>query len=58
MWSPDSFVSNWQTPTLVIQGGLDYRVCETESIATFTALQRRGNSVLQYSMRIACEVVY
>jgi dipeptidyl aminopeptidase/acylaminoacyl peptidase len=26
----------------VIQGGIDYRVCETEGIATFTALQRLG----------------
>lgn len=40
--SPDTYVSDWNTPTLVIHGGLDYRVCETESIATFTALQRRG----------------
>jgi len=41
-WSPDSYVGDWSTPTLVIQGGIDFRVCETESIATFTALQRRG----------------
>ena len=41
-WSPDLFISDWQTPTLVIQGGKDYRVCETESISTFTALQRMG----------------
>lgn len=41
-WSPDSFVGEWATPTLVIQGGKDYRVCETEGIATFTALQRLG----------------
>jgi dipeptidyl aminopeptidase/acylaminoacyl peptidase len=41
-WSPDSFVEKWNTPTLVIQGGKDYRVCDTEGISTFTALQRRG----------------
>ena len=41
-WSPDGFVGNWNTPTLVVQGGKDYRVCEGEGIATFTALQRRG----------------
>jgi len=41
-WSPDAFIGEWQTPTLVIQGGKDYRVVETEGIATFTALQRRG----------------
>jgi dipeptidyl aminopeptidase/acylaminoacyl peptidase len=40
--NPATFVANWSTPTLVIQGGKDYRVVETEGIATFTALQRRG----------------
>jgi len=42
LWSPHKFVEKWQTPTLVIQGGKDFRVIETEGIATFTALQRRG----------------
>jgi acylaminoacyl-peptidase len=41
LFSPDQFVTKWQTPTLVIQGGKDFRVPETESIATFTTLQRR-----------------
>ncbi|CAM9240815.1 unnamed protein product [Ectocarpus fasciculatus] len=41
-WSPDEFVSEWSTPTLVVQGGKDYRVCEGEGISTFTALQRKG----------------
>lgn len=41
-WSPDSYVESWKTPVLVVQGGLDYRVCETEGLSTFTALQRRG----------------
>lgn len=41
-WSPEHFVANWQTPTLVIHGGKDFRVPETEGIATFTALQRKG----------------
>ena len=40
--SPASYVSEWNTPTLVIHGGKDFRVPETEGIATFTALQRRG----------------
>ena len=40
--SPDNFVQNWKTPCLVIHGGKDFRVCETEGIATFTALQRKG----------------
>ena len=39
-WSPDLYVNKWKTPTLVIHGGKDYRVPETEGIATFTALQR------------------
>ena len=34
--------SNWKTPTLVVHGGQDFRVVETQGIATFTALQRRG----------------
>ena len=40
--SPDTYAFAWRTPTLVIQGGLDYRVCETEALSTFTALQRRS----------------
>jgi dipeptidyl aminopeptidase/acylaminoacyl peptidase len=41
-FSPDQFVHRWSTPCLVIQGGKDYRVVESEALATFTALQRRG----------------
>jgi dipeptidyl aminopeptidase/acylaminoacyl peptidase len=41
-WSPDKHVKRWKTPTFVIHGGKDFRVPETEGIATFTALQRRG----------------
>jgi dipeptidyl aminopeptidase/acylaminoacyl peptidase len=41
-WDPSLFLDKWCTPTLVIQGGLDYRVVEVEGIATFTALQRKG----------------
>ena len=33
---------NWKTPTLVIHGGKDYRLTDSEGIATFTALQRLG----------------
>ncbi|MFO0738221.1 MAG: S9 family peptidase [Labilithrix sp.] len=39
---PRDFVKNWKTPTLVVHGGMDFRVVETQGIATFTALQRRG----------------
>ena len=41
-FSPSRYVANWQTPTLVIHGAKDYRLTDTEGIATFTALQRRG----------------
>jgi dipeptidyl aminopeptidase/acylaminoacyl peptidase len=40
--NPMRFVERWQTPMLVVHGGLDYRVPETQGLATFTALQRRG----------------
>jgi len=41
-WSPARKVNNWKTPMLVIHGGLDYRVVDTEGISTFNALQRKG----------------
>jgi dipeptidyl aminopeptidase/acylaminoacyl peptidase len=40
--NPVDHVSKWKTPMLVIHGGRDYRVVDTEGIATFTALQRLG----------------
>jgi dipeptidyl aminopeptidase/acylaminoacyl peptidase len=40
--SPVEYVQNWQTPELVIHGALDYRVVDTQGLATFNALQRRG----------------
>jgi dipeptidyl aminopeptidase/acylaminoacyl peptidase len=40
--NPIDFVKNWKTPTLVIHGGQDFRVVETQGISTFTALQRKG----------------
>jgi dipeptidyl aminopeptidase/acylaminoacyl peptidase len=40
--TPLAFVMNWKTPTLVIHGGRDYRVVDTQGIGTFNALQRRG----------------
>ena len=39
---PSRTVDEWATPTLVIHGGRDYRIVDSEGIATFTALQRRG----------------
>jgi dipeptidyl aminopeptidase/acylaminoacyl peptidase len=41
-WSPHMFVKNFSTPTLVIQGEMDYRVPVTEGLQMFTALQRQG----------------
>jgi len=41
-FDPVRFVNEWQTPMLVIHGSMDYRVPETQGLATFTALQRRG----------------
>jgi dipeptidyl aminopeptidase/acylaminoacyl peptidase len=40
--NPIDFVKNWVTPTLVVHGGNDYRVVETQGMSTFTALQRKG----------------
>jgi dipeptidyl aminopeptidase/acylaminoacyl peptidase len=41
-FNPAAFVDRWRTPMLVIQGGLDYRIPETQGLGAFTALQRRG----------------
>lgn len=41
-FNPSEFVKNWKTPTLVIQGELDYRVPYAQSLGAFTALQRQG----------------
>jgi dipeptidyl aminopeptidase/acylaminoacyl peptidase len=40
--NPIDHVANWKTPMLVIHGGKDFRVVETQGMATFTALQRQG----------------
>src|SRR5262249_1561041 len=40
--NPLEHVANWKTPMLVIHGGKDFRVVETQGMSTFTALQRRG----------------
>lgn len=37
-----SLVANWRLPHLVIHGGLDYRIADTQGIAAFTVLQRQG----------------
>jgi len=40
--NPIDHVAKWKTPMLVIHGGQDFRVVETQGMSTFTALQRRG----------------
>jgi dipeptidyl aminopeptidase/acylaminoacyl peptidase len=40
--NPLNLVSHWKTPILVIHGGQDFRVVESQGMATFTAAQRRG----------------
>jgi len=40
--NPADHVHKWRTPTMVIHGGNDFRVVDTQGLATFTALQRRG----------------
>jgi len=40
--SPVSAVAEFRTPELVIHGGRDYRVVDTQGFATFNALQRLG----------------
>ena len=40
--SPHRFAAKFRTPTLVIHGELDYRVCLSEGLQLFTALQRQG----------------
>jgi dipeptidyl aminopeptidase/acylaminoacyl peptidase len=41
-FNPVHHLKNWRTPMLVIHGEQDFRVPDTQGIATFTALQRLG----------------
>jgi dipeptidyl aminopeptidase/acylaminoacyl peptidase len=41
-WSPDAYVKNFKTPTLVTHGELDFRVPINQGLQLFTALQRRN----------------
>ncbi|HUJ26395.1 MAG TPA: S9 family peptidase, partial [Myxococcales bacterium] len=41
-WSPSSYAQNFKSPTLVVQGELDFRVGAEQGMGMFTALQRRG----------------
>jgi dipeptidyl aminopeptidase/acylaminoacyl peptidase len=40
--NPVNYVQHWKTPMLVIHGALDYRVVDTQGLAAFNALQRKG----------------
>ena len=40
--NPVEHAAKWKTPMLVIHGGKDFRVVETQGMSTFTLLQRRG----------------
>jgi dipeptidyl aminopeptidase/acylaminoacyl peptidase len=40
--SPHNYVANWNTPILVIHGGMDFRVPESEGIQAFQAAQLKG----------------
>ncbi len=41
-FNPVNHVKQWRTPMLVIHGEQDFRVPDTQGLATFTALQRLG----------------
>ncbi len=41
-WSPSNFVQDIQTPMLIVEGELDFRVPTGQAFQIFTALQRRG----------------
>lgn len=41
-WSPSYFAQNIQTPMLIVEGELDFRVPTGQAFQIFTALQRRG----------------
>src|SRR5512132_2181730 len=41
-WSPHRYAKNFKTPTLVVQGELDFRVPVDQGLQLFTTLQRKG----------------
>jgi dipeptidyl aminopeptidase/acylaminoacyl peptidase len=41
-FSPSNYVANWNTPIMVIQGGLDYRVPIEQGLQAFQAAQLKG----------------
>jgi len=41
-FNPINHVKDWRVPMLVIHGGKDFRIPDTQGMGAFTALQRRG----------------
>lgn len=41
-YNPSNFVDKWNTPILIIQGGIDYRVPVEQGLEAFQAAQLRG----------------
>jgi dipeptidyl aminopeptidase/acylaminoacyl peptidase len=41
-FNPVNHVKDWRVPMLVIHGGKDFRIPDTQGLGAFTALQRRG----------------
>ncbi|HEY4369760.1 MAG TPA: S9 family peptidase [Steroidobacteraceae bacterium] len=41
-FNPVNYVAKWSKPMLIIHGGHDFRVPDSQGISAFTALQRRG----------------
>ncbi len=40
--SPHKFVQNWDTPIMVIHGGKDYRIVDSQGMSAFNAARLRG----------------
>ncbi|MET0582145.1 MAG: S9 family peptidase [Pseudoxanthomonas sp.] len=41
-FNPVNHIADWRVPTLVVQGGKDFRVPEDQGLSAFNALQRKG----------------
>jgi dipeptidyl aminopeptidase/acylaminoacyl peptidase len=40
--SPHNFVQDWDTPIMVVHGGMDYRIAYTQGMSAFNAAKLRG----------------
>lgn len=41
-FSPHNFIQNWDTPILIVHGGKDYRIPDTQGMAAFNAAVLKG----------------